>query len=148
MSRAAKALWAPGLLTVFLSVVSYRELSRGLGWEVMLNLGPLMVYVRFSYLLSLPFIGALGAFLSSHGGGLRRDRLLAALFPALWQLAYVVTHVVQFAMGGLSIPWNGSVSMAVGSALIPGVALFVGALPFVRTGRPHPNTHAAGRRET
>lgn len=137
MSRAAKAVWAPGLLTVFLSVVSYRELPRGPGWEGMPNFGPLMVLVSFPYVLSLPFIGALGAFLSSRGGGLRRDRLLAALFPALWHLTYVVMHLVHFAMGGLSIPWNGFISMAIGSALIPGVALFVGALPFLKLrGRP------------
>ncbi len=137
MTHRSKVLWIPGAVTLTLSVISYRVLSGALGWGGSPDFGPLHVYVDFRYLLSLPFIGVLGAYWSVRAGGMWCDRLLAATFPAICQLTVVAALAVNDVMVGHSMSWNLVISAVVQRALIPGVALLVGALPFLwMHGRP------------
>jgi hypothetical protein len=83
--------------------------------------------------------GALGAYLSRRGGGERRARLVAGVFPALMFLCslsfvgvtavfvehnqFVLDHPLYFAT--MIFPW----------VIFPGLALALGVLPFLREGR-------------
>jgi hypothetical protein len=89
------------------------------------------------WLLAQPVFGALGAYLSRRGGGETRARLVAGVFPSLLFLfalgvvfamavflernPYVLAHPVYFAM--TTVPW----------VIVPGAALALGVLPFLRT---------------
>lgn len=91
------------------------------------------------WLLAQPIFGALGAYLSRRGGGERRARVVAGVFPALMFLfalgivgviavfvernQFVLNHPVYF--GTLVFPW----------VIFPGLAMALGALPFLREAR-------------
>ncbi len=139
MTHRTKALWIPAFVTVILSVIGYRTVRGILAWTFGLrgwrNFGPLYLYFGLPYLLALAFIGALGAYWSFRAGGRLRDRLAAALAPAFWQLAVVVLLVTKGAAVGRRAPWALVASAVLDRAIIPGLALFIGALPFLRVGR-------------
>jgi hypothetical protein len=89
-----------------------------------------------AWLIGQVLCGALGAFLSRHGGGTRAARMVAGAFPAL----------VMFFLCGLVIPVSALFEhntfvfrhpsrLAVGIliwAAVPAIALLVGAAPFLR----------------
>jgi hypothetical protein len=135
MTDRTKALWLAGLVALILSLTSYRLFGGILRWTGSQSLGYLDLHFVFLYLLALPFIGAIGAYWLSRAGGTLRYRVLAALLPALWELASVVVVKVNGVKVGFSISWSSVISAAVSRALIPGAALILGALPFLGTGR-------------
>jgi uncharacterized membrane-anchored protein len=87
------------------------------------------------WLLTLPFCGAAGAYLSRRSGGKRLSRLAAAVFPAIMMLAvlclilpigifverntFIIHHLSYFAIAVLI--WT----------VVPGAALFLGGAPFL-----------------
>ena len=93
---------------------------------------PLLPYAP--WLASLPFFGALGAYLSARGGGLLGTALLASVFPALaltavfllmFPIDFVVERVIErpvdFGAVATALLRDG-----IDWVLVPGVALLAG----------------------
>ena len=138
MTNRVTQLWLPGLLTLFaaMSLLMLIQFFRPnpqivdrSGWYMVAPV--LVIYVP--WLLSLPLIGALGAYLSHRGGALQRVVLLSILFPVLPYLTFFligfpialvvndhVAHNIMFAALFVGLfAW----------VLLPGVALLAGGLP-------------------
>ena len=87
------------------------------------------------WMLALPFIGALGAWLSLRAGGNTRDRLLTALGSA-WVNGAILTLGVPLSMiierhFSLSIKLTAYIVYMIASCLVPAVLLALGALPWL-----------------
>lgn len=134
MTNRVTQLWLPGLLTFGLSMVSL-ELAQEFGPRpIILDLDKgtpiLMFYI--SWLLILPIVGAVGAYLSKRNGGSVRMVLASSIFPVL---PFVVVFMIAIP-AGLVINHNLShhivtaayFSLSVGWVLAPGIALFAGGL--------------------
>ena len=136
MQKRVHQLWIPGFLTMALSIVFLVTLQK-------LGFNPRMVSWRDSdiffyapWLVSLPFLGAFGAYISSRTGGSRRTALLASIFPAL---ALTLTFLLMFPIGFIVERIIGSqVDFSIVAAsllrdgidwiLVPGAALLAGGL--------------------
>lgn len=134
MTNRVTQLWLPGLLTFGLSMVSL-ELAQKLGPRpIILDLDKgtpiLMLYI--SWLLILPIVGAVGAYLSKRNGGSVRLVLVSSVFPVL---PFAVVFMIAIPVG-LVINHNlahhivtaAYFSLSVGWVLAPGIALFAGGL--------------------
>jgi hypothetical protein len=136
MQKRVHQLWIPGFLTMALSIVFLVTLRK-------LGFNPRMVSWRDSdifffapWLVSLPFLGALGAYISSRAGGSRGTALLASIFPAL---ALTLTFLLMFPIDMIIEPIIGRrvdfnivaaalLKDGIGWILVPGAALLVGGL--------------------
>jgi hypothetical protein len=138
MNNRTKTIWLPGLAALTAASVSLMLLERivmlqpRLWWK---DSGVLAIHA--SWWILLPLCGAAGAYLSRRGGGQRLARLAAGLFPAIVMLcvfcfvlpvsvliernAFVMQHPLYFLLA--LINWT----------VVPGLALLLGALPFLRT---------------
>jgi len=132
MKKRLHQLWIPGFFTLVLSMVFLMTLQ-GLGFQarVVSWSGPRTTLLYLPWLLSLPFFGALGAYLSSRAGGSRRTVLLASTFPALALTgAFLSMFPIGFAMERIigrrvdfSIVATTLLRDGIGWLLVPGVAL-------------------------
>src|SRR2546430_4068198 len=135
MQKRVQQLWTPGFLTMALSMIFLVTLQ-GLGFQarVVSWNGPRTTLLNLPWLLSLPFFGALGAYLSSRAGGSRRTVLLASTFPALALTgAFLSMFPIGFAMEriigrrvGFSIVATTLLRDGIGWLLVPGAALLAG----------------------
>jgi len=83
MKKRTHQVWIPGFLTLILSMIFLAVLQE-LGFQPRIaGSGPNTVLLYVPWLLSLPFFGALGAYLSSRAGGSRGTVILASVFPVL-----------------------------------------------------------------
>ncbi|HMD99158.1 MAG TPA: hypothetical protein VKM93_17755 [Terriglobia bacterium] len=139
MKRRAKNLWLPGIVTSFASVALLGVLDRAgvKPLTIFISVGQTL-YLDLFWLLALPLLGALGAWWSKRAGGGPRERALAGIFPAS-----PVAPVVMVCLGAypVALVIDSHVSLRLLSSfglgllnysLIPGVALFLGALPFLK----------------
>lgn len=143
MNQRTKAVWIPGLVT---GVLASGVLALLQVWGVR----PHIVWMRsglallfyIPWLVAQPLFGAAGAYVSRRLGGTRNERLVAATFPSI---ATLFTFCVMLAiMAGLNIFTLGDpithfrfVGLALYIllwAVIPGLALALGAVPFLRNG--------------
>ena len=136
MEKRARQVWIPGFLALILSVLFLITLQK-LGFQPRLvwsGASTILLYVP--WLLSLPFFGGLGAYISSRAGGARGTVLLASAFPALalagafflmFPIGFVVGritgHNVDFGIVATALLKDG-----IGWLLIPGAALLAGGL--------------------
>jgi hypothetical protein len=140
MSLATKTLWAPGMAGLFCAaalVLGVTRLASPARWAdprpeaqwLAAAIG-LSCYVAF---------GALGASWSRRAGGSVWVRFLAGVFPLALHVAMVITAI---AIGMVSeIRWhpqqlrlNFQLGVVLAFVIIPGIALAVGTLPFLRKG--------------
>jgi|GEM_PF-2476893 hypothetical protein len=135
VTHRTKALWVPCLVTLILSIFANFEIRDVIGWQGARDVGPVCLFFSLPRLLAHAFIGGIGAYWSCRAGGSSRHRLLAALTPALWQTGAVVEVVTKGAVVGRLASWAVITSALLDRAVIPGVALLVGALPFLWMGR-------------
>ena len=139
MNKRTKSLWLPGMVTLLGASIFLMVLQR-LGFQprfVWTGHVPMLFY--WPWLASLPVFGALGAYLSQCAQGPVRTRLAAAAAPALvilvtfflilpWSLAIDGFSAMRFVYFGIGVAnW----------VVIPGLALLVGALPFLRGAKAH-----------
>lgn len=137
MNHRTKSLWLPALMnlagaSLALMLMQLLGMRPGVIW-----MGKLAITCYWAWLASLPLFGAAGAYLSQRARGAARARLAAGLSPAL----------VMLIVMSLILPWGLAIDgvdfirlVGFGLALvtwvvIPGVALLVGALPFLWSGR-------------
>jgi len=142
MNHRTKSLWLPALITLLGASLSL-TLTQFLGPQPRLVwIGRLGMTFYWPWLASLPFFGAAGAYLSRRAQGPTRVRLAAGLSPALimlivmclilpWGLAIDGLHFLRLVAFGLGlITW----------VAIPGFALLIGAVPFLRESEPTAHT--------
>lgn len=136
MKERTHQLWIPGFVTLILSMVLLAALSeRGLSPRLV-GQGPRAVLFYTPWLLSLPVLGMLGAYLSSRAGGSRPASLLASIFPVLaltaafllmfpigWTIERITGNHVDFGAVAAALLNDG-----IGWLLIPGAALLAGGL--------------------
>jgi hypothetical protein len=104
MTNRVKQFWFPALVTLLLSMgllmliqvfgPSPWTVSRKSGWTFV---APVAV-IYLPWLLSLPVIGAIGAYLSNRAGGSRRAVLSAIVFPVLPYLVFFVVALPVIAI--------------------------------------------------
>jgi hypothetical protein len=136
MQKRIQQLWIPGFLTMALSIVFLVTLQK-LGFDPrMVSWRDSDIFFYAPWLVSLPFLGAFGAYISSRAGGSRRTALLASIFPAL---ALTLTFLLMFPIGFIVERIIGSqVDFSIVAAsllrdgidwiLVPGAALLAGGL--------------------
>jgi hypothetical protein len=134
MNARTKSLWLPGLVTLAgasgcLMLIQFAGLR-----PRPVRIGGVAMQLYWPWLATLPVFGALGAYLSQRAHGPIRTRLAVGISPAL----------VMLAMMSLILPWGLAIDgfsflrivyFGIGLAnwvAIPGLALLVGAIPFLR----------------
>jgi hypothetical protein len=136
MQKRAYQLWIPGFLTLTFSMVFLVTLQK-LGFHARMvswRDSDFLFYVP--WLLSLPFFGALGAYISSRAGGTRGTVLLASIFPALaltlaFLLMFPIGSIIQWVIGSqgdFRIAATTLLRDGIGWILLPGAALLAGGL--------------------
>jgi hypothetical protein len=134
MNDRTRHLWLPGFVSLSGAVLVFATLIR-------LGVQPHIYYARhaalifyFPWLAALPFCGAAGAYLSRRSGGERLACLLCGLFPAavfLTSIGSILLFARIFGTDGVIAP--PALAIVVGTwILLPGAALLLGALPFLR----------------
>jgi len=149
MTNRVTQLWLPGLLTFVLStgIFALFEIFQAKAWVVARSSNmPLLVF-HFPWLLSLPVVGALGAYLSWRAGGSRSAMLSSTVFPVLPLLASILVWLPfslffyfsrnnfdfvplyqNGSVGRNSAPMAGFMAL-IGFVLVPALALLAGGLP-------------------
>jgi hypothetical protein len=137
MNMRVRQLWAPVLFTSLVSV-SVQFVALGVPqlppWVFFTRNG-VSIVVAPLWMVALPFIGALGAWLSLRAGGNTRARLLAALSPA-WLMGGIMTVGVLLLSiverhFSLRIKLTAYIVYMIASCLVPAVLLALGALPWL-----------------
>ena len=137
MNRRTKTLWLPGLVAFATASISLMVLERFAYLRPRLWVkdgGMLAIY--FSWWLLLPFCGAAAAYLSRRAGGPRLVCAAASLFPSIMMLAVFcfvlpVSVLIERNRFVMQHPLYFLLSIA-NWTLIPGLALLLGAVPFLR----------------
>jgi hypothetical protein len=103
MKTRVQQLWIPGFLTMIIAMVVLVVFQKlGLRSALVGN-GSRTIFVDWSWLASLPFLGALAAYISSRAGGSRRTAALASIFPVLaLTLAFLLMFPIGFALERLA----------------------------------------------
>jgi hypothetical protein len=132
MNNRTRTLWIPAMVSLLGASVAMTSLQfAGLRAQVF-RTGSVEMFFYWPWLLILPLCGALGAYLSRRAGASALTRLIAALAPVLWLLAVcTITEPIDLAASGLGqLRYFGyGVTEWV---VVPGLALLVGAAPFLR----------------
>jgi hypothetical protein len=134
MSPDAKTLWLPGMAALGCAAAVMLGVPRLLPASLWLDPRATMPMAA-GLLLSYLAFGALGASLSRRGGGSTVSRFVAGVFPLLLHISIFVTVVVA-AMFETRAPeqlqFNFQLRAGLIFIVIPGIALTLGALPFLR----------------
>lgn len=141
MNQRTKAVWIPGLisLTVASGVLALLQVW-GVRPHIVWTCSGLALLFYIPWLIAQPAFGAIGAYVSRRNGGDWRERLTAGLLPAAAMVAafcfvFCVAIVLNVITNGHEITLVG-LSLCIASwAVVPGCALALGALPFLREAR-------------
>ena len=136
MQKRLHQLWIPGFLALILSML-FLAAFQILGFRPRIaSSNPNTIFFYVPWLLSLPFFGALGTYLSSRAGGSRGTALLASVFPVL---ALTGAFLSMFPIGsvlgriiGRRVGFSDVASTLLrdgfGVLLVPGAVLLAGGL--------------------
>lgn len=144
-------LWLPSLVTLLVAMMMLPVLER-LGWNpnFFFLRGPHgQEYAVYTvWLMMLPFVGALGAYLSRRAGGTRSAIVVSGIFPALAFCAVLllVLPFMEFLEHGLETnaravfhSWTsepfGRVAVVAGWVLVPGACLLIGVQAYLLISR-------------
>lgn len=148
MNQRIWSVWLPGLVT--------GTLSMGLLWLLeaagvqarVLWLNDVAMMFSLPWTLSLPIIGALGAWSSRAQGGRARECLLAGLFPSVsLAMLFVVGFSLVSVFGKEPAPPSAAAVNVLGWVILPGLALLAGVLPIVLAQRRGFSADGAGDRD-
>jgi hypothetical protein len=136
MNDRTKSVWIPGLISL-ISASLFLAILEKIGVRPHIW-GPSAfgLAVHLPWLIAQPAFGALGAYLSFRSGGNRRERLVAGMFPSLVMLGVFCLVLVM----SIFADWSVSASIRVAGfaiyicfwAVLPGLGLLLGALPFLK----------------
>jgi hypothetical protein len=132
MNPRTRIFWLPALVSLTAAMACLAISTMG-GLEPPFVAREWATYVVYlPWLLMLPFCSAAGAYLSRSAGGTRRTCLAAGLFPviAMTGLVGFLTVIGKFVYAEPRL-LNFSMAALLG-LILPGVALFLGAVPFAR----------------
>ncbi len=148
MNTRMRAFWIPGLVVGVISSIALRLVQAAGVRPIVGFTHNLEVVIYIPWLIMLPLVGALGAYWSRQAGGHTQMRLLAAIFPCI--ALGVPAGVMMLGTVGAAFFYPGTVDrlsflamafpLFVGVWMVtPGVALALGALPFLKGDRrPEP----------
>ena len=137
VKERAQQLWIPGFLTFTISTLFLMTLQKVFGVRPqILGNGPGAILFYVPWLATLPFIGALGAYISRRAGGSRGTLALASTFPAL---ALAAAFLLMFPIGMIIEPVTGNdlafgvvaatlLGNWIGWIVVPGAALLLGGI--------------------
>lgn len=135
MYSRLRTIWIPGLITGMLAAILLKILVAAgirptIYWTSEM---PLVFYIP--WLITLPLVGAAGAFCSRRAGGNVGARVLAVLLPCYVLLVPFSLAAVAAALEGKSA---GFIVLAMSQyvavwTVVPSVALVIGTLPFLST---------------
>jgi hypothetical protein len=140
MNNRTKSLWLPGMVNLIvaaglLMILQKLRLQPRVVW-----IGDMAMVLYLPWLIMLPIFGALGALLAKRAQACSLDRLLAGLAPALAILgSFAGMLPLSLAIGTAHLagfPWIYFALTVFNWVVIPGLALMVGALPFLRGTQP------------
>ena len=140
LSQRARALWLPAIVNLTLMVAWFVILDH---WNLdepgIITAGHIAKAFRIPWLLPLPVLGAVGALLARRAQASRAERLIAGLAPSLVWLATLAALALIFAVDRRDfsgVPLHDLALSAVGLVILPGLALLMGVLPFLRNSEP------------
>jgi hypothetical protein len=126
MDLHAKKVWLPGAASFLLF----------LGWYFMLGPVPPDRMLSLPYLVVMPFVGAVGAYLSRRMKGSVIERILSALFPVFTFVALFAWRIVYglfFEGEPYTLPhFLAGLSLILRFIVVGGLLLVLGAWPFCR----------------
>lgn len=126
MDLHAKEVWLPGAVTFLLF----------LGWYFVLGAGPVDKIISLPSLAGMPFVGAIGAYLSRRLRGSVIERMLSALFPVFTFAALFAVRIVYglfFEGEPYTLPhFLAGLSFLLKFIAVGGLLLVLGAWPFCR----------------
>jgi hypothetical protein len=133
MNPRTKQLWLPSLVSLTPAMLSLMSFT-------LLGVQPHLFYahhavttVYFPWLAALPLCGAAGAYLSRRAGGDQLACLVSSLFPAATLLACFFFILLDSIFGtGRALTFSGFLLFVWNWVFLPGTALLLGALPFLR----------------
>lgn len=142
MNQNTRSFWLPAFITLTAAVLFEAILAQTSYGPRMISGHPKMMLVIWpAWVAGQPFLGAIGAYMSQRAGGTRFARLAAGLFPMIITLAGMSAAYIASLVDGIlhgridqghfvlaSLP-----KIALGVIVIPGVALFLGTLPFLKS---------------
>ncbi len=152
MNTRTKQLWFPGFVSLASAMVVWAILETmalqthdGLLTSITNHLSSdpvdrtaLAIYLPWVVLL--PCSGAAGAYLSRRAGGSRLARLASGLLPSIMLIVlFALILPLEFLYGHTPFVIHHPflfLGKALGSTVIPSVALLLGAAPFLRTSSP------------
>lgn len=134
MSNRVTQLWLPGLLTFVLSMglLALAQIFGPKPWILTWGRPPIALFY-IPWLLSLPLVGAVGAYLSHRAGGSRRAIFSSIVFPVLPFVASVLVvlpvslifdHFIAHSIAPMAL-----LVALLGWVLAPGAALLAGGVP-------------------
>ena len=134
MNARTKTLWLPALTSILGASLAMTALQRIGVRPQLVWTGEVAMSFYWPWLAMLPVFGGVGAYLSKRAGGSVRARLIACLAPVLWMLLTLVTEPIELAVNGFGhlVYFGYGVTNWI---VIPGLALFLGAVPFLRNTR-------------
>lgn len=136
MNNRARGLWIPVFVNLLLTSALI-NICGAFGWVDLRITQPGHTPLPFQlWVLTLPLCGAAAAYLARRGKGSSRMRVLAALAPCFaWLATIPVLEVILLCFpkvfAGVSL--QDMAFAAVGWFAIPALALFLGAVPFLKT---------------
>jgi len=163
MTHRTRRLWLPSLVTLLVAMIMVPELELlGLNPHFFFLHGPHGQEYAFPvytvWLMLLPFVGALGAYLSGRAGGTRPAIIVSGIFPALafFVVLLLVLPYMGFLEHGLeanarSVFDNlinepfGRLGVVAGWVLVPGACLLIGVQAYVLISRRLAQRGLAGR---
>jgi len=135
MNYRTKVLWLPAFCTFTLSMglLALLQIS---GLRPSFFLWSRFIPIHIPWLIALPIIGAIGAFWSKRAGGKLSYRLLVSQAPTIIWLSVLLTVLALSLVTDrhipLSLKMGALMTYIVAWVLLPALALFLGAAPFLR----------------
>jgi len=142
MNQRTKAVWIPGLISLAAAsgVLAMLQVW-GVRPHVVWTHSGLAFLFYIPWLVAQPAFGAIGAYISRRNGGGWHERLTASLLPAAAMIAafcfVICLQITLDAIGnGHEINARALSLYVVLWGVLPGFALALGALPFLRQSTP------------
>ncbi len=141
MNDRTKGFWLPGLLSlvgtiVFFAIFDAAGLHPYRVGDLSSSVSHFRVTIFLPWLCVLPFLGAASAYFSRRAGSGRTLRVVAGLFPVLGFLTgFVVAIPLVFAVNGMlgiNAIFPAIAAGMLSMVVIPGIALLLGVVPFLR----------------